>query len=182
MKFIIIVFALLVSHANALDYVSIHKDLNEADYLVVGTLTQTEERFHYYTARGDSRDRITNYRGGRIICFKALKKWPFSQWETSKVFEYPEPERMKSLGPSGLMEIEILFDEKYLKRIEDKTLWIWVLKRNPFSYEYYARPMIDVGYENEKAQILEVISNAKEHQKQLQESNKLNQSGDDNSE
>jgi hypothetical protein len=162
MKLVLTALALIISHASAMDYVSIWDNLNEADYVVVGTLTHTEEKFHYHTARGDSGDQITHYRGGQIICFKALREWSFSQWETSNVFEFPEPERMKSLGPQGLKEIEVLFDERYLKRIEDKTLWVWVLKRNPFSREYYAKPMINAGREEEKAQILEIIEEAKD--------------------
>ncbi|MFO8027132.1 MAG: hypothetical protein R6U56_05675, partial [Opitutales bacterium] len=145
MKHLLSFLLFVAAQANALDVAPITDELNDADYVVVGSLKINDERFHFHTARGHVSDTITHYRGAEIFCIKVITEWTYADRNYSKAFEYPAPERMKPVQIEGEVKahiIQVMFKEEYLESLDEGRLLVWGLKRNPFSEEYYLEPIV----------------------------------------
>ena len=176
MKYHAIILLLLPLILGATSGPTIQSDLDDADYVVVGIMKKTNERFHFHTARGDANDLIHHYKGGRILSLMHVEEWDFTIPPSyKKKYSFSKPESQNILNPAGIEEIVVLYDENDSRIDELENLWVWTLKRNPFSREYYAKPMPNVDGHQRK-QIEEYLTMAKEYQKQRQKRNKQNQS------
>ncbi len=147
---------------------TIEDDLDEADYVVVGVLKEANERFHYHTARGNQRDSIQHYLGGRIFVFIHVEEWNFRIPPTyERKFTFPKIESSSSIQPDKVGLVKIIYPERYRDSpvVKEDTLWVWILKRNPFSSEYVARPM-DLVEGHQREQIEEFLTKAKENLRQ----------------
>jgi hypothetical protein len=78
MKYHAIILLLLPLILGATSGPTIQSDLDDADYVVVGIMKKTNERFHFHTARGDANDLIHHYKGGRILSLMHVEEWDFT--------------------------------------------------------------------------------------------------------